>query len=88
MDMDDPQVQDILNVTALSIAKHCGLVDDASNPDDRSEDRRYIDLSRQVRLPSNQKSCTPEVSMNTSLVSYKHGFVETQKRFTGEPPSQ
>lgn len=44
------EVQDILNVTAQSIARHCGLTNDPSNPDVRSEERRLVDLRRQVRL--------------------------------------
>ncbi|KAN0088195.1 hypothetical protein V8E55_005252 [Tylopilus felleus] len=44
------EVQDLLNVTAQSIARHCGLANDPSNPDTRSEERRITDLRRQLGL--------------------------------------
>ena len=48
------EVQDLSNVTAQSIARHLGFENDPSNPDVRSEERRLIDLSRQVCLPSEE----------------------------------
>lgn len=54
--LSEAEVQDILSVTAQSIARHCGLTNDPLNPDERSEELRCIDLSRQVRLLSHQQS--------------------------------
>ncbi|KAG9313150.1 hypothetical protein JVU11DRAFT_6600 [Chiua virens] len=44
------EVQALLNVTARSLASHCGLENDASDPDVRSEERRFADLRRQIGL--------------------------------------
>ncbi|KAF8448862.1 hypothetical protein L210DRAFT_3387694 [Boletus edulis BED1] len=57
--LNPEEVQDILNVTAQSITRHCGLTNDPSNPDVRSEEHRLIDLSRQVGLFSRQQITTP-----------------------------
>lgn len=54
--LSDAEVEDMLNVTAQSIARHCGLTNDPSNPDVRSEEHRGIDLSRQVRLLPRRQS--------------------------------
>lgn len=65
------EVQDLLNVTAQSIARHCGLANDPSNPDTRSEERRITDLRRQVRLLALEELPTVlNTFVDTSLVSY------------------
>lgn len=50
------EVQDIPNVTAQSLARLCGLIDDPSIQDAQSEAQRRIGLSRQVRLLFHQQS--------------------------------
>lgn len=49
-DLTPDEIQEIVVITPQSIARHCGLTNDPSNPDVRSEERRIRDLERQVHL--------------------------------------
>ncbi|KAF8555675.1 hypothetical protein OG21DRAFT_1602756 [Imleria badia] len=49
-DLSSAELQAIFHVTPQSIARHCGLLEDPSNPDVRSEERRIVDLERQLGL--------------------------------------
>ena len=42
------EIEEVFIVTPQSIARHCGLISDPPNPDVRSEERRIVDLERQV----------------------------------------
>jgi hypothetical protein len=70
------EVQD-MNVTAQSIARHCGFANDPSDPDVRSEERRLRDLSRQVCLSEELPG-----DRTKRLDEYQLGVLQTW------PPSQ
>ncbi|KAG6381750.1 hypothetical protein JVT61DRAFT_355 [Boletus reticuloceps] len=80
--LNPEEVQDILNVTAQSIARHCGLTNDPSNPDVRSEERRLIDLRRQLGLL--QTWPPPQAGAVYSEFSAKHlpALVAQYKKYT------